>query len=1435
MRRSYLGGSLERVLSASKSKGRRDARRFRAGSPAGMELLEDRRLLANITASAIISSTPDGSDFSYTIALSNSSSSNAGIGTFWYAWVPGEDFLATSPLSVTPPTGWTDNITNMGSSDGYAIQYIANSSAYYVQPGTSLNFQFTSADTPSSVDGDSTFYPGTPVGTSFVYPTTPFSDGGHEFVVKYLASIAVTPANPSVTEGQTEQFDATGTYSDGSTAAVTNQVTWTSATTSVATISNASGSQGLATAVSTGTSTISAAYSGVTGSTVLTVSAPVLQSIAVTPANTSLPAGETEQFTATGSFSDGSSENLTDDVNWTSSDTTWATINSTGLATAVSPGPVTISATLDGISGSTGLTIVSAALQSIAVTPANTSLPVGETEQFTATGTFSDNSTENLTTQVTWASSDTTWATIDSAGLATAVSPGPVTISAALDGVSGSTGLTIVSAALQSIAVTPANLSIAAGLTEQFTATGTYSDKSTQNLTSQVTWASATTSVATISNASGSQGLATGVSTGTSTISATLNGITDSTVLTVTAAVLQSIAVTPADTSLPVGETEQFTATGTYSDKSTQNLTTQVTWASSDTTWATISSAGLASAVSPGPVTISATLDGITGSTNLTIIAAALESIAVTPANTSLPVGETEQFTATGTYSDKSTQNLTTQVAWASSDTTWATINSAGLATAVSPGPVTISATLNGITGSTGLTIESAVLQSIAVTPASPSIAAGLTEQFIAMGTYSDKSTQNLTSQVTWASATTSVATISNASGSQGLATGVSAGTSTISATLGGITDSTVLTVTAAVLQSIAVTPANTSLPAGETEQFTATGTFSDNSTENLTTQVTWASSDTTWATISSAGLATAVSPGPVTISATLDGISGSTGLTIVSAVLQSIAVTPANTSLPVGETEQFTSTGTFSDNSTENLTTQVTWASSDTTWATISSAGLATAVSPGPVTISATLDGVSGSTALTIVSAALESIAVTPANPSVAAGLTEQFIATGTYSDKSTQNLTSQVTWASATTSVATISNASGSQGLATGVSAGTSTISTTLGGITDSTVLTVTAAVLQSIAVTPANTSLPAGETEQFTATGTFSDNSTENLTTQVTWASATASVATISIASGSQGLATAVATGTSTISAALDGITGTTVLTVTASQPPTLSPVAVKANSLGGYYQYGTWTLEPGGYLGTESVANPQTSSNASARWMLTVPAGTYDFWASWVDAPSNATNTGYSIYDGFKKLGSVSENQQLAPDAGQYGGAFWADLGTFTVTNGKITVAMSASGANGDIVANGILLTSTPPATTTNTTSSDPGSATTVTSAPTGLPAVTTSGQDPAGSVAPTTGAVAPAPVSSPAAPPAPASSTPTPVAALPSITVNDSADSPTGLEMGSTSQPDKGKLTDRALRHVKAKHRVAAHESTLKRLARIHVTAQKHVVNHHEGR
>ena len=296
----------------------------------------------------------------------------------------------------------------------------------------------------------------------------------------------------------------------------------------------------------------------------------------------------------------------------------------------------------------------------------------------------------------------------------------------------------------------------------------------------------------------------------------------------------------------------------------------------------------------------------------------------------------------------------------------------------------------------------------------------------------------------------------------KGLATAVDPGTATVSATFDGLTGDTTLTVTAATLASIEVTPANPSIADGTTQLFKATGVFTDDSTQDLTEQVTWDSSNDEVATVSNAdpkGLATAVDPGTATVSATFDGLTGDTTLTVTAATLASIEVTPADASIADGTTQLFKATGVFTDASTQDLTEQVTWDSSNDEVATVSNAdpkGLATAVDPGTATVSATFDGLTGDTTLTV-TPTLVSIAVTPAGPSIANGLTQQFTATGLYSDDSTPDITAEVTWASSNVAVATVSDTAGSKGLATAVGAGSTNVSATIDGVTDSATLTV------------------------------------------------------------------------------------------------------------------------------------------------------------------------------------------------------------------------------------------------------------------------------------------------------------------------------------------------------------------------------------------
>ncbi len=272
------------------------------------------------------------------------------------------------------------------------------------------------------------------------------------------------------------------------------------------------------------------------------------------------------------------------------------------------------------------------------------------------------------------------------------------------------------------------------------------------------------------------------------------------------AVTLQSVQVTPSAPSIALGLTQQFKATGTYSDQTTKDLTSSASWSSSNTTAATISGTGLATTKAQGSTTIMATFSGVSGSTTVTVTAAALASLAISPPSPSLPLGTSLQLAATGTFTDGSTQVMTGSVQWGSSNTSIVGMGATGLASGAGLGSTTVTASSGSVSGSTTATVTSPIVQSIAITPPSPSIAVNTTQQFTAIGTFSDGSTQNITGSVQWTSGNPSVASI-NVNGAPGLAMGLSAGTSLITATSGSIFANATLTVTGATVTSIAVTP----------------------------------------------------------------------------------------------------------------------------------------------------------------------------------------------------------------------------------------------------------------------------------------------------------------------------------------------------------------------------------------------------------------------------------------------------------------------------------------------------------------------------------------------------------------------------------------------------------------------------------------------------
>jgi hypothetical protein len=557
-----------------------------------------------------------------------------------------------------------------------------------------------------------------------------------------------------------------------------------------------------------------------------------------------------------------------------------------GVAVAVGPGEALISASSNGVSNNGILNVSSATISSIAVTPANATVGYGNQQQFTATATFSDSSTQDVTNLASWTSYPP-FITSNSGlaigeGLYAGQSTGTNSISATFAGASSNTAnLTVNLSNLVSIAISPANPSLANRTAITFAVIGTFSDGSTRDVTSLAeNWSLTDTSIASMNSAGNT---VTAKAAGSTSVGVSVDTLNASTTLNVTSAQLQSLALLPVNATIAPGTSVDFTAIGTFSDTTTQVLTSGITWSSSNPAAASTTTRGDATGVGQGTTTITATsssqLGSIQGSTPLNVTAATLSSVTVIPATAEIAPAGIFNFAATGNFSDGSTQDITTLAGWSSNVLTVATFATASSSavTGQGIGQTTITAKFSGISGTGTLAVASPTQIILAASPATAQIANQTSTQLTVTGTFADGTTQDLTSVVNWTSSAPSVATVGYQTG---VVSALSTGSSTITATLGSATAAVPLTVTNATLSSIDLSPANPSVSVDGSQQLTAAGTFSDGTTQTLV-GVTWSSSNTAVAVVNSSGLASATGSGSATVSASLNGVSGSTGVSV--------------------------------------------------------------------------------------------------------------------------------------------------------------------------------------------------------------------------------------------------------------------------------------------------------------------------------------------------------------------------------------------------------------------------------------------------------------------------------------------------------------------------------------------------------------------------
>ncbi|TQQ36455.1 Ig-like domain-containing protein, partial [Vibrio cholerae] len=187
---------------------------------------------------------------------------------------------------------------------------------------------------------------------------------------------------------------------------------------------------------------------------------------------------------------------------------------------------------------------------------------------------------------------------------------------------------------------------------------------------------------------------------------------------------------------------------------------------------------------------------------------------------------------------------------------------------------------------------------------------------------------------------------------------------------------------------------------------------------------VAWTSVDTNTATVAPSGLLSGVDVGRTTVTAMKDGITSNTVTVNVSAaVITAIQVTPSPVNIVKGQTEPLVATATYSDGTSAQVSNSVAWTSVDTNTATVAPSGLLSGVEVGTTTVTAMKDGITSNTVTVNVSAAvITAIQVTPALVNIAKGQTEPLVATATYSDGTSAQVTNSVAWTPVDTNTATV-----------------------------------------------------------------------------------------------------------------------------------------------------------------------------------------------------------------------------------------------------------------------------------------------------------------------------------------------------------------------------------------------------------------------------
>ncbi|MGQ0639156.1 MAG: beta strand repeat-containing protein [Gemmatimonadaceae bacterium] len=818
-----------------------------------------------------------------------------------------------------------------------------------------------------------------------------------------------------------------------------------------------------------------------------------VERIVLTPSGASMQAGATVTLSAL--VLNAAGDVIRDrKVVWASENQAIATVSQSGVVLGVAPGVVQIAASSGGKSASATITVTRRPVSLVRVTPGTATISVSssitlQAEAIDATGA------PVLGSTVRWQSSDETIAIVSTHGVVVGLAPGSVTISATIDGRVGTAAIAVAPQPVSAVMITPLADTLVVGSRVRFRA----SPVDSQNVALAgriVLWSSSDPLVATVS----SDGEVIGLAVGSARIRATVEGkFAEATVL-VQQVPVANVAVTPNEVTLTPGQTSQVTVT--LSDSAGNVLIGRsVTFATSDATIASVSTAGLIIAVAQGSTRIEVSSEGKSATVAVTVNPTPIASIAISPNAATLRVPQTTRLVAQA-FDARGAPLSNRSFTWSSTAANVASVNQSGDVTAVGTGSSSISAASEGQAATAVVTVVAAPAAVIVIAPKPVSLLPAQTQQ---LSVQLFDSAGGLLSQagrpIAWGSRDPAVTTVS----SSGLVTAVAPGNTRVIVSTAGasasVVDSVNVTVTQPAASSIAVQPKAHVMNVGGTHALRAVVVSSGAAVRGR--NVAWQSRSPSVVSVSpvagwpDSATVVGVSLGAAYVVASESGLSDSALVTVTSVPVMSVVVTPATANVTVNGTAQLNAVAKDSIGGT--LARTITWVSRSPSTASVSTTGVVTGVASGAATIEARANGagvngadVVGTATVTVPArpvAAVASVVVTPATTSMSVSATTQL--TAVAKDSAGNTLTPTITWVSRAPNIATIS----ATGLVTANASGSATIEARANGagvngtdVVGLAAVTVTApaqvpAPVRSVTVTSPRSTIVPGDTMHLT----------------------------------------------------------------------------------------------------------------------------------------------------------------------------------------------------------------------------------------------------------------------------------------------------------------------------------------------------------------